>query len=279
MEDYRREQLQENLARISSVSGAYLGSVISKIDGTNLGAITLKIQARTDVQVNAGNVSNQQNATVSGSLKFLSITSAEVVFDNGYYDDVTGDFQVTIPIDQGGGILSKLSLSGVVRSGFWQGTIEVKGQPEYGGELNLQRNAQLPSSSAIEVGGSRLQQINRLNYSYIGSYQIDGINTPVKMNFTNRDILPEQNFYNLFSPVRNVNLNFDFTDFELNFSNAILDDKVGIITGRDPVDHRGMPARANLNCLKFEIKGGDFGWDCQLQTKTTTLQLHLSAKR
>ena len=279
MEDYRREQLQESLTRITSISGSYSGTLISKIDGTNLGGITLKFQARTDVQANTGNVSNQQNAIVSGSLKFQSLTSAEIVFDNGFYDDQTGDFQVAIQIPQEGGTVSKLSLSGVVSGDRWLGSIEVKGQPEYGGELNLQRNALPPSTSSIEVGGSRLQQINRLNYSYVGTYQVDGGNFPFKMRFIDRDILPEQKFSKLFSPVRNININCDLTGIELNFVHAILDDKEGTLTGSDPFDQKGTPARANLYCVKFEEKNGDFGWDCDIQTKLLIKNMRLSAKR
>jgi len=143
MDDYRLEQLQESLTRISAVSGAYSGAVTSRVDGTNLGAITLKFQAKTDIQSNNGNVSNQQNAVVSGSLKFQSVSSAEVIFSNGYYNDKTGDFQVTISIPQGPGVINKLSLSGVVSGNSWLGTIEADGQPEFAGELNLQKNSPL----------------------------------------------------------------------------------------------------------------------------------------
>jgi hypothetical protein len=273
MEDFKRDQLVQNLARITSVSGAYTGSVISKLDGTNLGAITLRFQAKTDIQT------SEQRAIVSGTLSYKSISSAEIVFDNGYYDNITGDFQVTIPITQEGGIAGKLSLSGVVANDKWNGSIEVQGQSDFGGELDLTKNAPLPNTSSIEVGGTRLQQMKRLDYVYTGAYRMGTTVTPFKMTFINRDILPEQRFYKLFSPVRNLSVNCDFTDFELNFTNAILDDKSGTIVGHDPVDQRGTPARANLSCARFENTPVDFGWDCEVQTKVTLVRLHLNAKQ
>lgn len=273
MDDFKRDQLVQNLARINSVSGAYTGSVISKLDGTNLGAITLKFQAKTDIQ------SSEQRAIVSGTLSYKSLTSAEIVFDNGYYDNITGDFQVTIPITQEGGIAGKLSLSGVVANDKWNGSIEVQGQSDFGGELDLVKNAPLPNTASIEVGGTRLQQMKRLDYVYIGAYRTGTTVTPFRMTFINRDVLPEQRFYKLFSPVRNVSVNCDFTDFELNFTSAILDDKAGTIVGHDPVDQRGTPARANLFCARFDNTTEDFGWDCEIQTKVTLLRLHLNAKR
>lgn len=279
MEDYRRDQLQQSLSRINSISGSYSGAVISKLDGSNLGSINLKFQARTDVESRAGQISSEQNAIVSGSLNFRSLTNAEVVFDNGFYDDVTGDFQVTIPIVQEGGATSKLSLVGQISGDQWIGSIEVKGQPDYGGLLNLQRNAPPSSISAIEVSGTRLQQINRLGLVYIGSYKTGDQLTPFKLSFIDKDILPEQNFYKLFSPVRSVSVNCDFTDFELNFSDAILDDKMGTLVAHDPVDQRGNPARANLSCVTFDDGNNGFGWDCTIQTKVTLLRLHLAAKK
>lgn len=272
MDDFKRDQLVQNISRINSASGSYTGSVISKLDGTNLGAITLKFQAKTDVQ------SSEQRAIVSGTLSYKSLTNAEIVFDNGYYDNITGDFQVTIPITQEGGVAGKLSLSGVINGDRWNGNIEVQGQSEFGGELDLTKNAPVPNRSSIEVSGTRLQQMKRLDYVYTGAYRLGDSVTPFKMSFINRDILPEQRFYKLFSPVRNVSVNCDFTDFELNFTNAILDDKAGTIVGHDPVDQRGTPARASLSCVRYENSNIDFGWDCEIQTKVTLLRLHLSAK-
>lgn len=278
MDDYRRDQLQESMARISSIQGSYSGVATSRLDGTNLGAIDLKFQARTDIQSNSGNVSTQQSAIVSGSLSFRSLTNTEVVFDNGYYDDVTGDFQVTISIAQNNGTTSKLSLIGQVSGNSWIGSIEVKGQPEFGAQLTLYKNAPPKDTSALEITGARMEQIKRTNYVYEGEYTVGGANSPFRLSFVNRDILPEQNFYKLFSPVRQVNVNCDFTDFELNFTNAILDDKMGTLVGHDPTDQRGTPARANLSCTKFDKGNGDFGWDCEIMTKITTVKVHLNAK-
>ncbi|MDD4974376.1 MAG: hypothetical protein PHY93_08480 [Bacteriovorax sp.] len=278
MEDYRQDQLQQSLARISSVSGTYSGPVISKIDGSNLGNIILKFKASTDIQSNSGSVTNNQNAIVSGSIKLKSLSTTEVSFDNGYYNDVTGDFQVIIPIAQESGVIAKLSLIGQISRDQWIGSIEVKGQPQNGADLNLLRNAPPSNTSAIEVSGTRLEQIRRLNYDFVGFYKVDNSTSPFKLSFTNRDVLPEQSLFKLFSPVRQVSVNCDFTGFELDFTNAILDDNSGILVAHDPIDRLGHPARANLTCKKFE-EGADFGWDCEIQTVKTLLRLHLIAKK
>lgn len=279
MDDYRREQLQQSIARISSISGSYSGPVISKIDGSNLGSITLKFKASTDIQTNSGRVSNDQSAIVSGSVSLKSVSTTEVAFDNGYYDDTTGDFQVTIPVAQeNSSIPAKISLTGRVSGDHWVGTIEVKGQSQNGADLDLLRNAPASNTSSIEVSGVRLEQIRRLDYVYSGVYKIDNMTSPFKLSFTNRDGLPEQNLYRLFSPLRQVSVNCDLGGFELNFSNANLDDNLGTLIGRDPTDQQGHPARATLNCRKFDISE-DFGWDCEIQTKTVLLRSRLSVGR
>jgi len=268
LEDFRRDQLQQSISRINSASGTYTGSVISKIDGTNLGAVILRFQARTDIQPNTGGISSEQRATVSGSLIFKSLNSNEVVFDDGFYDYDSGVFQVTI-------LRLKLSISGIVSGNKWNGTIEVQGQPDFGGEMDLTKNAPLPNTSAIEVGGTRLQQIKKMNYTYVGSYKNEGVITPFKLSFKDNDV----SINSIFSPIRIVHVNCDFTDFELDFSDAILDDKAGILSGFNPIDQFGKPANATLGCLKFDQADGDFGWDCQIQTKSTMLNLHLPAKK
>ncbi len=278
MDDFRREQLHESLSRITAISGAYSGPVISKIDGSNLGLIVLKFKANTDIQSSSGRVVTDQVASVSGSINLQSVTTNEVTFDNGYYDDVTGNFQVTIPIGLSGQADARLYLAGNISGNRWIGSLEVNGQPQYGADLNLQKNAPIGNTSSIEIGGTRLEQIKRLDFRYEGSYKVDNTISALKLSFTNRDVSPNQNLYKLFSPVRLVNLNCDFSGFELNFSNANLDDTLGTLIANDPTDQQGRPARASLNCKRFELES-NFGWDCEILTRTVVLRTRLSAVR
>ncbi|MDO9181816.1 MAG: hypothetical protein Q7U04_05380, partial [Bacteriovorax sp.] len=123
MDDLRRDQLQEKTERINSVSGAYSGAVISEIDGSNLGNIQLKFKASTDIQSSSGNVSNTQNVKVSGTLSLKSLSNADVSFDNGTYDDVTGAFQAIIAVaDINGAAIAKISLGGNISGDRWTGS-------------------------------------------------------------------------------------------------------------------------------------------------------------
>ena len=115
-------------------------------------------------------------------------------------------------------------------------------------------------------------------YLFEGLYKVNDVVSPFKLSFTNRDVLPEQVLYKLFSPVREVSVNCDLGGFELNFSNAILDDNLGTLVAHDPTDQQGRPARANLSCKNFQ-DGTDFGWDCVVQTKVSILRTHLIAKK
>ena len=278
LDDFRRDQLQQNLSRITSISGQYSGPVISKIDGSNLGNLILKFKASTNVQSNSGDILTNRSSIVSGSIKLQSLSTAEVSFDNGYYDYVTGDFQVTISVPQESGVVANLSLVGIIANERWIGSIEIKGQTQNGADLNLLKNSPPTNITAIEAGGTRLEQLRRMNYRFIGLYKIDTSITPFKLTFISRDILPVHFFYKIFSPIRQVSINCDMTDFELNFSNAVLDDNAGTLVAHDPTDNQGHPARATLSCNKFE-EGIAFGWDCELQTKNVLLKTHLIAKK
>jgi len=277
MEDYRREQLEQSIARISSVSGNYSGPMISSLDGTSLGDATLKFQARTQVLSQSGGTISQ-SVSVSGSLTVKGATNSEIVFTDGFYDDISGKFQVTIPFKIEGLNDTNISIEGTVHGDSWSGTIEVLGHDEYKGVLNLLKNAPLPNSSSVEVQGTRLQQIQKMSYVYEGQYTVGGTTSPMKLTFIDKDMLPIQNIYKLFSPVRTIAVNIDFTDFELYFNNAIINDHEGTLKAGSSIDQRGNNANTTLDCTKFEVPTG-FGWNCKIQTKVEKINVRLNAKR
>jgi hypothetical protein len=276
LEDYRGEQLQIAIARINAISGSYSGPVVSKIDGSSLGNLQLNFKASTDIQSNSGQVSNNQNATVTGSITLRSISTNEIPFENGIYNDSTKGIQINIPVSRDGRVIGKISLSGVVSGDSWVGNIEVNGQSQSGADLYLTKNAPPPNSSSLEIGGSRLEKIKKLNYKYAGSTNITGKDGEFKLIFLdNKDILPEQSLYKLFSPIRQINLNCDLGAFELNFQNAIINDNTGTIVGQDPT-FMGKPISANLVCYQF-VDSHDFGWDCEIETKSTIFRSRVKA--
>jgi hypothetical protein len=280
MQDFQKEQLQQNIARINSVAGTYAGFLTSKIDQKNLGGFSLKFEAMTDVASNSGQTTSEQKVKVSGTLKVESFMAAELIFDNGYYDSDTGNFQVTINVDIDANTKSIISLVGTISGDTFVGKIEVTGQPKFGGNLNLVKNATMPSTTSIEVGGTRLQQIKKTYSVYNGFYN-DGTGvTPVKMTFSIEDAKANQKFYRLLSPVTNIYINLDFSDFELNYSNASLDDNLGTITGVNPLDRNKRDAKVNLNCNQFEDpKNNEYGYDCELRFTKSVLNIHFTAAK
>lgn len=277
--DYQADQLQQSISRINAISGEYNGLIISKVDNTSLGNIKLKFQAATNIQTSSSNVYNTQTVMVNGSLTFQGLTSADVTFENGVYDDKTGNFQAIIPITLNGGVTSKLSLIGQITGDQWIGSVQVTGQPDFGAYLNLSKNAPKSNVSNIEAGGTRMEQIKRTSLTYIGTYQLENVIYQAKMNFINRDNLPVQSFYKLLTPARQIDVNCNFTDFELNFPNANLDDQMGTLNGHDGINQRGKPVASTLYCQKFDNGKSDFGYDCQVRTNASTLNIHLSAQQ
>jgi hypothetical protein len=275
MDDLRREQLQESLSRIDSISGTYSGTAVSNLDSTTLGGIDLKFQASTYVQ-STGSVSNQQSVTISGTIGFKSISNAEIPFTSGTYDDETGRFQVTLfNID---GTTKSLSLIGQISGDTWDGKIEVSGETAFGAQLHLTKNAPLSTSSSMESGGIRLKQLNRTRYVFEGEFNNDGKNSVVQMSFSNHST-PSQNFANIFSSTHDETVTINFFKYEASFD-ATINDKLGSFEGRNGIDHTGVSIRnSSLNCSKFDNGNSDFGWDCEMKTKVKVIKLHLTAKQ
>jgi hypothetical protein len=276
VEDFRREELQQKLSRISAVSGTYVGEVTSNLDQSNLGILKLNFQAATDVQNSNLGIDNEQRAIVSGSIQLEGLTSSELSFDNGHYDDVTGNFQVTIPVNDNG-VAAKIYLSGHLTADQWIGTLEVNGQSSFGARLQLSRGGDPATFSSLNAQAMRFEHLRKLGLKYQGTYSYDGEALPFTLSFIDRSLYPAQRFFRLFSPVRTISVNAHFGDFELNFNQAVIDDKMGTLVASDPFDQRGNPARASLYCTKYEKSAADFGWDCDLQTRAVLLKIHASA--
>jgi hypothetical protein len=271
MDDYNSNRLQQTISRISSVSGTYSGNIISKLDGSSLGTLILTFQAKTDVQTNS-----QQQAVVSGTLQYKSLTNADIVFDKGSYNEETGGFQIIIPVDT----TQSLSLDGVINGGKFYGSIEIQGRSDYGASLELVKNAPVPNVSTIEVGGTRMQQIQKLNYKYIGSYNYGQEVSPMKLTFRDPDTANNiKKFSNILSPTRTVNAAVDMGGFSLSFNDSIIDDKNGTLSGKAIFNDQKDPQTIYLSCLKFEESADNFGYDCEVQTRTTTIPAHLKATR
>ncbi len=274
LKDYNQELAQQFASQIEASSGSFAGSAISKLDNTNLGAVTLNFNGQ---YIQSSSSQDQQTVRVSGTLNLKSLTSAEIVFNNGTYNDTNKKLQVIIPVTVGND-KRNLTIEGIVDGDQWRGAVFVDGYPELGATLNLVKNAPVPNTSAIEVGGTRLQQIKKMSYLFSGTYVSDGREYPVKMRFMDSDISPEQKFYKLFSPVRTVNLNFDFTGFDYNFVNANFDDKAGTIDSFIPSSQPGTYSSL-LTCKKFDESNGDFGWDCTTKVNGKVHELHLLAQK
>lgn len=276
LDDQRREQDQQNKMRVSAIQGSYSGVAISNIDKSNLGNIILNFKANTNSQ--SSSLCRSGFIRISGSINLKSLSTTEVTFSNGCYEDISGDFDVSVPVTQSSGVPTVISLSGNISGDSWIGTIEVNGQPQSGAILNLRKNAPPSNSSQIEVAGARLEQMRRLGFPYVGTYLFNGNTGPIELAITSHDLSPELTLFNLLSPVREVALNVILAGFNLNFSNALLNDNTGVLIAHDPTDQQGRPTKVNLVCNKFEVKS-DFGWDCDIQIKSVLLKSHLSVKR
>lgn len=277
LKDYNQEQAQQIISRITAVSGSYSGPANSNLaDNASLGSVTLNFKAQSYVQSSSNQ--GQQTVNVSGSLGLKSLTSAEIVFTNGTYTyDETNRgrdmLQVFIPVTIGNK-QSSLKLEGSIDGDQFSGSVEVEGYPAYGATLNLVKNAPMPTTSAIEVGGTRLQQINKMDYTYSERHienrgKDEIIEYYVKMKFKDLDILPAQKFYKIFSPLRTVSIDFGITGFVYTFENAIINDEAGTIT----------TPNETLTCKKFDEPNGNFGWDCITVINGKDRRHHLAALR
>lgn len=275
MQDYQSDQVQQQMAKINAVAGVYSGEAVSNLDSTVLGAIQLNFRPNTVVQAgNTTNVNTTQSVVVSGQVSLTGLYNASVSFNNGTYNDLTGEFQVTIPVT----LLDKttkknIDLVGHISNGQFIGSLSTDDIEKYQANLTLTRNAQPTNVDKLEPSGTRIQQIKRTSpgFNYIGDRNKGSETVQARLFFVNKDNLPEQQFYKLISPTRLVDVNIDMNPWIINLPNSTIDDNLGTIEGSN--------AAVGLHCDHFgNTKEEANGYDCTVTSNRVPVLIHFLAQ-
>lgn len=276
MQDYQSEQVQQQVAKINAVAGTYSGEAISNLDSTSLGAIKLNFKPNTVIQAgNSTNVNTSQTVTVNGQINIAGLTSASVSFNNGNYNDITGDFQATIPVTMLDKSTKNIDLIGHISGDQFTGTLSVDGVINYQANLSLTKNAAAPNVDKLEIAGARIQQIKKTSSTsrYIGERNKGTETVQAQLYFVSKDNLPEQQLYKLISPKRmiDVNLNMNNKDsWIINLPNSTIDDSLGTIEGSN--------TSVGLHCDRFDNGKSGYGFDCTVTSNLKPVTIHFMAQ-
>lgn len=234
-QDYKNDLLSKSLAKLQAVQGSYSGYVISKKDGSNMGAMKVTLTAKTKVTQGSDQSGSTAQAVLAVNVDFQGISKMAVVAQDSYFDSERGHFQTDIPIvlrnSQGQFENKTVTISGVVAGEHLVGELQGFEFPEYGAKIDLNKQ-----NISLEALAKRVPPVNGgfSNGGFIGvTHFARGVTKNVLMVLSKPNTTSEVDFYNLFSPVKPVQITLNYgQDAQINFSNGNWDQRVGKLTGQ-----------------------------------------------
>lgn len=269
LEDWKREKTQQDLGKLQTVDGEYVGQVTSVIDQSVLGDLKFSLAAKTQVSTAPGVSKADEQPVLVGNLTFTGRQTLVAVAKDSYYDPTSGKFQANIPIVRSSGTTEQLTLTGNIQGDSFTGTIEALGQPDFGGTFSLSRGGTNPAGSAgAQKPDSNTQAVDSAlslrQRSFIGTTEFKSGET-LAVNFVILDPrrTSEEEFLSLFYPVKTVEVGLNYGDsIVISHASAQWDQRVGTLTGQTVLTRDTEKVNLLLDC-KQGITPTDPAWTCQ----------------
>ncbi len=256
VDEYQREKLQKNLALYKSLEGQYTGVVISTDGEIVLGAMQLNLAAEIANSDSAGGETTIGKPILVGNIRFLDKNVTLLSAPNGFYDPNTGVYNAQISILRENGSTEVVNLTGVIKSETLFGELSALKYPESGGKFRLVKNGPTIDELLLEARGEpsddpELPNDQREVSSFLGETKFKvGVTKPTRVVILQPVRGTSEDFLDLISPVKTVQLSFNFSQsLHVDYQDAILDTRQGLLTGVFNVSIDNWKQRMNLNCI------------------------------
>lgn len=257
---WRRAKVAEQLAKVGKIEGTYRGQLESRVDRGTMGALTVEMHPDTRIQDSSDRLNSEQKAIVRGVVTYSGTTQASAVFDQGFYDDLTGILKISFTVLDASGAPVRLNLSGSVQGDVFSGQIEADGFSKYGASFSLGRDVPGPIDSRLTSGQAIEPRDGQKSYK--GTYLQNGESREVRMTLVSRRTTAEQVLVDLFSPIRKLHVTLDFGRWDVFFEAAELDERSGNLIAQTVVN--GTSA-AEKYALSLECTKNGAGFGCTLK--------------
>lgn len=240
LDDWRRDQLNEELSRLAPIAGTYRGTLTAPDSETPIAAMELRFTPK--IRAIPGGPSEKASAQ--------PVLSAKLLFDDrnqrlalassdGFFDPQTGRFELTLQLRRKSGRMEEIAIGGSLQEDRLDGTLEVTGAGEAAGSFRLTRQAE-SSGSLAEVArklqvkpwtsvpalapGGELNGITRFS---------SGEERESRLVVLDPETQPEDAFLNRFAPLRVVQMTLNFgNSLKLVHEGAIWDERTRSLSGR-----------------------------------------------
>ncbi|MGE4231905.1 MAG: hypothetical protein AB7F43_01125 [Bacteriovoracia bacterium] len=248
-DDWQKERVAEDLAKLQQVDGIYQGVLYSKKDGKQIGPMTLVFQAGTKFS-GRGSTTSAEEAVLRVNITVHGVSGGTISFDDAYYEPETSGFRTNISF-KGENNTIDLELFGHIKGDTVEGELQADGFSDSGASFQLVKNAQLPTVELSE------QETKRPIQLYEG-YTKENRRRPEKMTLMilRQVSRNEQKLIDLLMPTQYVQVTWSFDEtLKILFPNAQYDERVGTIVGRAEYTNSSVGnVYYYIECRKFETE-------------------------
>jgi hypothetical protein len=262
-DDYVRERVAQQQAKIESIQGTYRGTLVAKDTGAPLGTLQMDLRASVDVQNSYDNTTSQPKAVAKGTLYYSGLSTSQINFDQGYYDDNSGTLDIRIPVVDVMGASRIIDLHANLEGDTLSGDLSEETLGGFAAEFIISKNAPASTSQTLVVG--RISRLTVAPQQFDG--KVDGSDTDFQMVIQYKEKSSSQLFLNLFLPERSVNVTVIYNHHPFTFSDALLNETQNTLRAtsdtKDP--YSSLSIHVELNCNRTIHAATQSQWDCWMK--------------
>ncbi len=253
-EDYRREKLAEEIAKLNQIAGTYRGAAVSRADNGPLGALTIELRSGTKFGGRKDGFEAEELPALRGTVYFESGEGrpAATQFKDAFYDSDTGAFRATVELPRRARTV-EINIQGSVHGPVLKGSIEADGFIAQGGDFTLVKDGPRPDPSTLKreapkQGGADPLEIGE--FTGTGTFW-NGASARMTLVLDSSIARSEDRFINLLMPVKFVQATLDvgpengFSTTPLHFSDTEWDERYGTLIGESAMS----TGTVRLECL------------------------------
>lgn len=267
VDEYQREKLRENLALYESVAGSYTGLVVSKTDGTVIGAMQLVLEAKTVATDPNGGETAVGKPVLAGTVNFLDQFVTTLEAPNGFYDPATGAYSAQITVTRSDLTKETMNISGNISGEVLGGQFSLASYSDSGANFQLNKNGRPIDELLKNAANRRPTEGRKTKKSYNGKGRFEEGERVRKVRlmvaFPSRSRTDD--FLELFAPAtdRLVNVSIDLGAITVSIVKVKWDSQNGILEGSQDNVSNGVSFTQYIQCYDFYFYRQTEAFDCR----------------
>ncbi|MBN8554389.1 MAG: hypothetical protein J0L93_03000 [Deltaproteobacteria bacterium] len=278
LQDYQKQKVAEEISKIQPIIGIYSGEILSKSDQSSVGKLTFQIDADSRINLSTDQSTPTRQAVLKGTLQLESNKKITIPFSDGYFDSVTGEFQLNIFIRRKTTDEVTMQIKGFLVGDSLNGNLQVREYPERGAVFKLKKiNADQIKPSVISKDSSISPEGGKPDTWIFREPGQNGKADRMIKFFIFQDTHSDiEDFLSNFVSVKIVDAAVDFNSgVQVIFSPSKWDLRTGTLKGGYKAETSSQSIDIRLDCISYLLSEysnpnqmNQIGWNCRYINST-----------